>query len=222
MSHRERVLYDLVHFQIAAEAYPEKSAQCFALFFDVEKLTWETDFTWRNFIEGYLHLSPPAGLKDELDAMWIKITGELAANMEALAHRDFHSRNIMVTGGRLVWIDYQDARMGRRLYDLASLLYDPYVALSPVAIDDLAEYYFSRVDGAGAATWNRDEFDRLLNLSALQRIYKALGTYGYQTSARGVDTYVPYIAPSIATLRRIASKTNDTAPLVSLLELIRP
>ena len=46
-----------------------------------------------------------------------------------LCHRDFHSRNLMPHGGELVWIDFQDARMGPATYDLASLLRDSYVDL---------------------------------------------------------------------------------------------
>ena len=46
-----------------------------------------------------------------------------------LCHRDYHSRNLMLHGGALYIIDFQDARIGPDTYDLVSLLRDSYVDL---------------------------------------------------------------------------------------------
>ena len=55
---------------------------------------------------------------------------ELASEPRVLCHRDYHSRNLMVHGGQLYVIDFQDARMGPDTYDLASLLRDSYVDIT--------------------------------------------------------------------------------------------
>ncbi len=49
----------------------------------------------------------------------------------SIIHRDFQSRNLMITNGKLYVIDYQGMRYGPPEYDLASLLIDPYVSLPP-------------------------------------------------------------------------------------------
>ena len=56
-------------------------------------------------------------------------------------HRDFQSRNIMVSGGRLRLVDFQGMRPGPPAYDLASLLADPYVALPRRLQERLEELY---------------------------------------------------------------------------------
>jgi len=56
-------------------------------------------------------------------------------------HRDYQSRNLMVTGGGLAVIDFQGAREGPPEYDLAALLYDPYVALAPELREELLRFY---------------------------------------------------------------------------------
>ena len=69
---------------------------------------------------------------------------QLSAFPRVLAHRDYHSRNVMVIGSakspghrNLRVLDFQDARMGNVFYDLASLLRDSYVTLPEDAVGDL-------------------------------------------------------------------------------------
>jgi len=42
-------------------------------------------------------------------------------------HRDFQSKNLMIKNEQIFVIDFQGARLGPPSYDLASLLFDPYV-----------------------------------------------------------------------------------------------
>lgn len=217
------VIDGLVRFQRAVSSFTDRRHPCWGLSFDVEKLSWEMEFANTHFIRGYLRLEPRPALMEALAEEWGWIIADLAAEMETLAHRDFHSRNIMVKDGLRVWIDYQDARMGRRLYDLASLLFDPYVNLSPAAIETLADHYYNRLAESGEAPWDKARFKELFDLSGLQRIYKALGTYGYQTIIRGVDVYVPYIEPSMRTLLRISGARKELGKLHEIFrELFSP
>lgn len=211
------VVDDLVRFQRAVSSFTDRSHPCWGLSFDVEKLSWEVEFANTHFIRGYLQLAPRPALMKALAEEWRWIVADLASEMETLAHRDFHSRNIMAIGGRRVWIDYQDARMGRRLYDLASLLFDPYVTLAPDVIEKLADHYYNRLVEIGEAPWDKVRFWELFDLSGLQRIYKALGTYGNQTTVRGVAVYVPYIEPSLRTLLRISRSRKNCGRLSEIL-----
>ena len=198
-----RLLDRLAAFQAAARARVDKSQPCFSLRFDMEKLTYEVDFAGKYFLKEHLGREPHWSASAVMKLEWEKVNGELAQEMETLAHRDFHSRNIMAHGARRVWIDYQDARMGRMAYDLVSLLLDPYVKISQGMEGRLAGYYFGKMEDIGSAIWSRDRFEELYALSAAQRLYKALGTYGYQTAIRGTVTYVPYIKPAASRLLRI-------------------
>jgi len=207
----------LAEFQDRARALEDKSHPCFSLSFDAEKLTYETGFADQHFLGGYLD-SPMSGADREVArAGWRRINETLAERMETLAHRDLHSRNIMCLKERRVWIDYQDARMGRRLYDLASLLLDPYANLPEKMTDELADYYYRRVAGRGGAPWSRGQFRNLYELSGIQRLYKALGTFGYQTTARGVATYLPYIKPAAQKLLGLLDAREDMKKLRGVL-----
>jgi aminoglycoside/choline kinase family phosphotransferase len=173
--------------------------------FDVEKLTWELNFFVRHFLEAYrgarLSDDDRAVLADE----WQAIVAELAAEERVLCHRDYHSRNLMLHGGVLHVIDFQDARLGPDTYDLASLLRDSYVDLTERDVEDLIAYFLALKGGSAASA---SEFRRRFDLMAVQRNLKALGTFGYQTTARGNPVYIQYIP---RTLRYVAANLEKYA-----------
>ncbi|MBI4667237.1 MAG: phosphotransferase [Nitrospinae bacterium] len=215
-----RILHDLVRFQLNANRLDNKNLPPYILAFDVEKLTWEVEFANTHFVGGHLGFEMSVSMRNDFMAEWKMVIEDLAGRMETLAHRDLHCRNIMAVEKRRVWIDYQDARMGRMLYDLASLLYDPYAGLSPNLVNRLGDIYYDALKTSGAALWPKDRFMELLEFSTLQRIYKALGTYGYQTSVRGVSTYVPYIAPSMKTLLEVSRGSLRAGKIAGMLKEI--
>jgi aminoglycoside/choline kinase family phosphotransferase len=155
--------------------------------FDVEKFTWELDFFLRHFVEGYRGAALRPAERTALAAEWAALAGELAAEPRVLCHRDYHSRNLMLHGGSLYIIDFQDARLGPDTYDLASLLRDSYVDITDRELDELIAYFLAFKGGDPA------DFRRRFDVMALQRNLKALGTFGYQASTRGNPVYIQYI-----------------------------
>jgi N-acetylmuramate 1-kinase len=159
--------------------------------FDVEKLTWELDFFTKHFVEGYRGVRLDAAEHDALASEWSAIANELASEPRVLCHRDYHSRNLMLSEDSLYIIDFQDARMGPDTYDLVSLLRDSYVDIGDRDVDELVAYFLalrrSSVDGDPV------EFRRRFDLMALQRNLKALGTFGYQTITRRNPVYIQYV-----------------------------
>ena len=156
--------------------------------FDVEKLTWELGFFTRHFVEGYRGVALSPAEREALGGEWRTLVEELAAEPRVLCHRDYHSRNLMLHGGRLHIIDFQDARMGPDTYDLVSLLRDSYVDLTDRELDELIAYFLALKGQTEPA-----EFRRRFDLMALQRNLKALGTFGYQTITRGNAVYIQYM-----------------------------
>jgi hypothetical protein len=178
-------------------ASPEYSP--YAVAFDAEKLTWELEFFVKHYLTAYRGLSLSDAHRKGLLAEWAKIAGELASEPRVLCHRDYHSRNLMLHGESLYIIDFQDARMGPDTYDLASLLRDSYVDLTPSQVDELIAYFLALTrspaqsmsdDGSGF----RSRFD----LMALQRNLKALGTFGFQTTTRGNPVYIQYMPRTLS------------------------
>jgi aminoglycoside/choline kinase family phosphotransferase len=193
--------------ELASDAYiPYRIA------FDVQKLTWELDFFTRHFVEGYRGVSLTSADRDALSAEWTAIACELAGEPRVLCHRDYHSRNLMLSGGDLYIIDFQDARMGPDTYDLVSLLRDSYVDLTYRELDDLIAYFLA-LKGIAAA----EEFRRRFDLMALQRNLKALGTFGYQTITRRNPVYIQYIPRTLRYARTNLDKYPRFARLRELL-----
>ena len=184
----------------------------YRLAFDVEKLTWELDFFVRHFMEAYrgVTLSPAEGaaLRDE----WLAIAGELSAEPRVLCHRDYHSRNLMVAGGRLQVIDFQDARLGPDTYDLVSLLRDSYVELTDSQLEELIAWFRSLTAQTDAA-----EFRRRFDLMALQRNLKALGTFGNQATSRGNLGFVQYMPRTLGYVKENLAKYARFSKLRELL-----
>lgn len=167
--------------------------------FDVEKLTWEMDFFVKHFLEAYRGARIDPAVRTALRAELAVIVEELAAEPRVLCHRDYHSRNLMLKEGRLYIIDFQDARMGPDTYDLASLLRDPYVDIGERATEDLVAYFLALIGAAG----REREFKQRLDVMSLQRVLKALGTYGYQATARMNPVYIQYIPRSLRNVHDI-------------------
>ena len=169
----------------------------YGIAFDVEKLTWELDFFTRHFIEAYRGVMIPPASRTALGEEFDLLIQVLAAEPRVLCHRDYHSRNLMLHESHLYIIDFQDARMGPDTYDLVSLLRDSYVDLPEPTVSELMAYFL-------ALKGSRDtepEFRPRFHLMALQRNLKALGTFGYQTTARRNPVYIQYIPRTLRYVR---------------------
>lgn len=187
----------------------------YGIAFDVEKLTWEMDFFIKHFLEAYrgvvLSAEQRAALRTELG----RLVETLASEHRVLCHRDYHSRNLMLHDGKLFIIDFQDARMGPDTYDLVSLLRDSYVDLAEHTVDELIAYFLAVKGETAHAEAFRHRFD----LMALQRNLKALGTFGYQTTARRNPVYIQYIPRTLRYVRTNLEELDEFQELRDLLAM---
>jgi len=144
----------------------------------------------------------------------------LQFSVNGFMHRDFQSRNIMVTDHKFYLIDFQGGRIGPIQYDLASLLIDPYVQLSVSVQDRLVEY------GTGALTKyidiDRQYFRRGYRYCAVTRNLQALGAFGYLSRVKGKAWFEQYIPAAVRSLRRNLSATGkgEFPKLIKLAETI--
>lgn len=167
-----------------------------------ERLRWELalwitqDVAGRRGIEDH-------GLFRELAAVCDRICAVLGNAAPQLAHRDFHARNLMVRPGRpLGVVDFQDTLLAPPLYDLASLVRDPYVEPDG-ALARAAAKGFADEQGGG------DPLEEpLFAWVALQRDLKALGTYAFQARRRGRTRFLESVAPA----ERLARLAVDALP----------
>lgn len=114
------------------------------------------------------------------------VADELSKEPQVLVHRDFQSSNLLYPGGAKgspVLIDFQGMRRGPAAYDLASLLYDPYVPLDGTDRSLLLELA-AKIPGAPS--------QRMVTLAAVQRLSQALGAY-CRLVAAGQPRFAKYV-----------------------------
>ncbi len=150
-----------------------------------------------------------------LDAAFFALCEEVCRSPFRLTHRDYHSRNLMVAGEAVYVLDFQDARMGPALYDLASLAFDSYVDLGAARARLLARYW----ETCGHRHFSdKEEYEHALRATAIQRNLKAIGTFAYQKAARGAERYLASIPHTVGMLREHFDERRDLARLRGLLE----
>lgn len=125
-----------------------------------------------SFVAGYLQ-EPEAGPEIRAEAARFSRAVEAEAPASGLIHRDFQSRNVMLSGRGPAIIDWQGARMGPGAYDLASLLNDPYVSIPDDWRAELIALYLEAMGRRDAEKVSRE----LLFIGAA-RLMQNLGAYG--------------------------------------------
>lgn len=177
--------------------------------------TWEQEY----FLEQYVtrFLSPETAATLAASSEMKSLRDELAKLPRSLLHRDFQSTNVMMPGGEAHLIDYQGLRWGVPEYDLASMVYDPYITFSDSEREELVEYYFSLKREAGHAT-TREEFQKRLNQCATQRLMQAMGAYGFLSEVKGKTEFLQHIPAAAARLVALSEQEGGLLPLKAVLQ----
>jgi len=169
--------------------------------FDAALFRWEQEYGFQNCFQLCFRIEESRIREIANRTEFTSLTEQLAAYPRVLIHRDFQSQNILICDEQAYLIDFQGMRPGLGAYDLASLLYDPYVTLSSAEREQLIDYYS---EGYGHS-WSRDEFIDLFLRCALQRLLQALGAYGVIGVRRQKPEFLRHIGPAIDNLREVAS-----------------
>jgi aminoglycoside/choline kinase family phosphotransferase len=183
--------------------------------FDAALYRWEQQYFFENCLGRHFQVEPQ--LLTRLAALPVleQIAERLAALPRVLVHRDFQSQNIVIRDGQAHLIDFQGMRPGLSKYDLASLLYDPYVELTQSERDELFNVYRLFREQHGTAL--RVDGEEIFLLCALQRLMQALGAYGYLGLVKGNRAFLAHIPAALASLRLVLSEISAFDELSSAL-----
>jgi len=184
--------------------------------FDFEKLNFEIEFSVKYFLGSFLKVDDEK-LKQELVDGFRPICEWLASHKMVLTHRDFHSRNIMLTNQQdIAIIDYQDAMSGAVTYDLVSLLKDCYIEFEEGEINKLALYFR---DKKGLDIGD-EEFIKWFDFMGMQRHIKVLGVFARlykRDDKRGYLKDIPLVLKYVFDTSKLY---EETRPLNKLLKEI--
>ena len=172
--------------------------------FNAELYVWEQNYFFENCLGRYFAIdSEKLASLAALPAL-NQIAEHLDRLPRVLVHRDFQSQNIIMRNGQAHLIDFQGMRPGLAEYDLASLVYDPYVDLTEAERAELIAYYREQQIKDGM-TINSD-FDSTLRLCAMQRLMQALGAYGFLGLVKGHKHFLKHIPAAMKSLRFIVTR----------------
>jgi len=175
--------------------------------FDTDLYLWEQNYFFDNCLGRHFGL----GLGRRQLPLLTGIAERLASLPRVLIHRDFQSQNIMVRDEESWLIDFQGMRPGLRQYDLASVLYDPYVDLTATERNTLLEDYRS-IGGIEDA-----DFVEIFHLCAMQRLMQALGAYGFLGHEKGKPEFLRHIPKALASLREVVTEVGGLDELEEIL-----
>ena len=193
----------LVRMQSKATHSIDSTCPAYNRKFDVQKLMWEFNFMLDHYVDDFCNSPLDGFAKKELSEVFTHLCESIAKEKLYFTHRDYHSRNLMFDRGRLVLIDFQDARMGPCQYDLVSLLKDSYVKIDDVLVEELIDFYVRLKEKEEGQKVDRERFDLIFDEMSIQRNLKAVGTFAYQSVKKNNNRYEGFIAPTLGYVRKV-------------------
>ncbi|HUW50719.1 MAG TPA: phosphotransferase [Sulfuricella sp.] len=156
---------------------------------------------------------------ETLNRVFALILRNNLAQPKVFVHRDYHSRNLMATGGEPGILDFQDAVYGPVTYDLASLFKDAYVHWEEERVLDWVIRYWEKAKKAGLpVSHDFAEFYRDFEWMGAQRHIKVLGIFARLFHRDGKEGYLKDMPLVMAYLRKTCERYRELHPLLKLLD----
>lgn len=171
------------------------------------------------YVARHLGVTLNDGQRATLDQAFRKILDNNLAQPKAFVHRDYHSRNLMVTEPNPGVLDFQDAVFGPIAYDLVSLLRDAYVEWNEELQLDWTVRYWEHARKAGLPVGTDfADFWRDFEWIGVQRQLKVLGIFARLWHRDGKDGYLPDMPRVMGYLRSACARYRELGPLLRLLD----
>jgi aminoglycoside/choline kinase family phosphotransferase len=208
----------LARLRARAEILPDPACVAFQRSFDRTLYRWELEHFREWLLEAWKGAALSSTERPVVDRQFDEIAEALAAEPSGFTHRDYQSRNLMVLpGGEQVIIDFQDALLGPRQYDLVALLRDSYVELPPELVDRMLARYLARLEAEGGPRLEPAAFRATFDLLTVQRKLKDAGRFVFIDRVRGNPGFLPSIPASLRYVREALARRPDLGALREVL-----
>ena len=135
-------------------------------------------------------------------------------------HRDFHSRNLMLTDLNNPGIlDFQDAVEGPLTYDLVSLLKDCYLCWPQQQVREWALGFYADLDALMRQRVDAGLFMRYFDLMGVQRHLKASGIFARLKHRDGKPAYMADVPRTLGYIVELAPQYDELGYLVELIKI---
>ncbi|MGD9160601.1 MAG: phosphotransferase [Desulfobacteraceae bacterium] len=212
----EDIIETLIRLQIDGREGFDTAWCCQTPYYDSSLMREKEAWYFRDsFLRDYINTDVDLSMLDEPFEHIITMAEKAEKNY--LLHRDFQSRNIMCRSEGISILDWQGARLGPLAYDLASLIFDPYVDLSENERRHFIEVYASLLKSI-----NNDaveSFKRYFHYIALMRNLQVLGAYSFLSIKQGKKYFEKYIPTALKSLKTLLDEIADPgiSPLIDII-----
>jgi len=170
------------------------------------------------YIAKHLGVTLTEKQKSKLEEVFARIIKNNLSQPCVYVHRDFHSRNLMVSEPNPGVLDFQDAVYGPITYDLASLFKDAYIRWEEAEIIDWLIRYWEKARKAGLPV--REDFADFYwdyEMMGAQRHIKVLGIFARLYHRDGKDGYLKDMPLVMEYLHKACERYIDLKPLLNIL-----
>ena len=188
-----------------------QKTSCFHEQFSKEKLLWELDYMKTHLLDQYLKIRLSNSEKDSLETEFHSVCEALSSLPQVVCHRDYHSRNIMIHQNQTYIIDFQDARLGPRQYDLVSLFQDSYINI-PEDLEKKWLQHYMEYAGLEETT----SFMTSYKIQIIQRGLKACGSFTSFYNQKNETRYLNYLKPTLKKIKKIVEELKNYPSLEKL------
>ena len=207
----------LAGLRARAEQQPDAACLAYTRAFDEALYDWELHHFREWGMEAWSGRTVTGAERSELDQAFRALAQQLAAAPRGFTHRDYQSRNIMVTHGELVVIDFQDALLGPRQYDLVALLRDSYVELPYEFVDQMLDRYLDAFEPLRGEKVDRAAFKAFFDLLTIQRKLKDAGRFEFIHRVKGNPGFLVSIPASLRYVKTAFARRPELRPLQALI-----
>ncbi len=171
------------------------------------------------YVAKHLRLGLNPAQMDVLNSMFKRVLQYVMAQPRVYVHRDYHSRNLILSDPNPGILDFQDAVYGPITYDVVSLFKDAYIIWDEERILDWAVRYWERAKkGSLPVATDFAGFYRDFEWMGVQRHLKVLGIFARLNYRDGKESYLKDLPLVMQYLRKACERYPDLRPLLKLLD----
>jgi len=187
--------------------------------YDRELLWREMELFREWYLGRHLGLTLSASEQQVLDETFTLLAESALAQPAVTVHRDYHSRNLMVSEHNPGILDFQDAVHGPLTYDLVSLLRDCYIAWPRSQVEEWAlGYHDIALDHGILRERQPERFLRWFDLMGVQRHLKASGIFARLNHRDGKPGYLNDIPRTLGYVNEVSARYPELGSFRALLE----
>ena len=144
-------------------------------YYTIKNLHRESDLFFKWYLPILLSKQKTLKVKKRMKKILTNLYKKIKSPNNCFVHRDFHVQNLMQVGKKIGVIDSQDAIIGNRAYDLASLIDDVRIKTTKKLKEEVFNYYIKKVFKKN--NFNYNFFSNDFNILSVQRNLKIIGIF---------------------------------------------